>query len=513
MKIRCSKAKAAFSSIIMAFVLALFICQTSARAELRVSNLFGEHMVIQSGQPIHVFGRAKPGDTVGAKIGESKGVAQVQPNGDWHITMPALPPGGPYELIVRGEQEIRVKDVLIGEVFLCSGQSNMVINLEHSKLPTNITGDPEIRFFTPKERVNREPAKNVIGSWRTLNPGWSKECPALPYYFAMEMKEKLKRPIGIVETAATGSPIQSWMSLEKLYLMKQGEGLLTDLDEQFKQYAKRLETGSQSQQIASSEYAIPEKRQKASGLTLNFPATSLYNCMIAPIAPFGVKGILWYQGEANIYEAQNYHRYFTNLIQDWRKAWNRHDLPFYYVQLPPVGEKSIIPSMDSLLAELREAQSRTNLVPYTYMTCALDSVINSAEPDWHSSDKRLLGRRMARVVLATQYEMPFPIKGPTLDSVTLEGDKLRIKFRNANKGLALRGATDTGFAIAGDDKKYLWASVKVENDCLLVWNDAIKQPRYVTYGWANNPNACLFSGDNLPAGPFRSKVATRVANK
>lgn len=505
------RGRVAFSAFFIA--VQLFLFQSALAEPLKLSGLFSDHMVIQAGEPTAVYGSATPGEPIGVSIGDLKAVAITNVRGNWQATVPAVGAGGPYTLtVVGGKEKLVVHDVMAGEVWLCSGQSNMLMTVKQAGMDvaSDAPTDSSIRFITAPFKVAKAPERSLDANWSILDQSNAQRCAAIPYVFARELKKKLNVPLGIIVSAAPAAPVQSFVSSGGLAASPEGRGKLNGIDEQFEVFSKFRDQKKETLGKDFDELEIWDKEasinfeQGANVIPLP-PATTIYNGMIWPFVPYTVRGVLWYQGEVNVTKPEAYERLFTALMHDWRRKWKKPHMPFLFVQLPPAGERSESPSSVSKLARLREAQTRASLLPSTYMVSAVDS-IQSKTANWHDSDKQLIGQRLAHLALSTQYNKPFPFKGPTLDSAVPEGNKVRLRFRNTTHGLTMKGDGLKGFAVAGEDKKLVWAQSQIDGDTVIVWNKLITKPTLVTYSWADNPDGNLYNGDQLPAIPFRTAV-------
>lgn len=506
---------AASVASLLAASMSLLWASSAFAAPIKINGVFSEHMVVQAGQPLVVYGTATPGEPIGVKLAEKKAVAITNDKGDWTATLEAVPVGGPYELqVVGAEEKLVIKDVMAGEVWLCSGQSNMLMSLKQAGLASKADviqdGTTSIRVLKVGFELGRTPQKKLNAKWSILDKENAVDCAAVPFVFATELQKKLNVPVGIIVSAAEGARCDSWISTGALNKIPDGRSKLAGFEPEFEAYTKYREhritnQGDKESDLESWEREAETAFTHGPNAVPAPPAASLYNAMIAPLVPYTIRGVLLYQGENNISKPETYEKFFTTLMHDWRRKWKKPHLPFLFVQLPPVGERKETPVSVSKAARLRDAQTKASLLPYTYMVSAVDT-INKSPAEWHGSNKQLIGKRLAQMALSTQYNKPMPFKGPSMEAVAVEGDKVRIHFRNATHGLQMKGDVLKGFAIAGDDKKLVWASSQIDGDSVLVWNKLITKPSLVTYAWADNPDGNLYNGDNLPAIPFRSQV-------
>ncbi len=534
-------------------VTAMTLQADRAWATARVSGMFSDHMVVQANQPIKIWGTADPKELVGVQLGDKKGLATTSASGHWQTSLAPLPPGGPYELKVVGGDQIIIHDVMVGEVWVCSGQANMGMTLEKAEMAaeaSNAPADGSIRLINVPAKVAEQPlgkvepdaSKTVDSKWQILSQRNAQKCPALPFLFAVQLRKKIRGPIGLVIATEHGSTVQSWTSLTGLQQAKVGKGLINDLPMQFHRYIQyRDSQASKKQAKPAASAASGDAAQAASngwksgmeakglphdpeilswseendkarkhGHSSNFlpPPTSLFNGVISTIAPYSARGVLFWQGETNLADAPDYEQLFTTLIRDWRLAWGNTQMPFLFVQLPPFGPKpsALQASPQSNAGVFRDQQFKASLAPWTYMASTIDCAGEREWIDWHSADKKLIAQRLLAIALTTQYNQPCPIKGPVFESVSVEGSKLRVKFRNTNGGLRKKGPSAIGFAIAGDDKKYFWAKADIEGDTVVVWHLAVKQPTAIVYGWSDNPIGNIYNADDLPALPFKTDV-------
>ncbi|MCA9801718.1 MAG: hypothetical protein KC777_07010 [Cyanobacteria bacterium HKST-UBA02] len=494
-----------FRALLYSFSLLALIClgTPACEAKLTLASIFGDHMVLQQGKPVKIWGTADPGAVVGIRIGDRKQVAHAGDDGKWLASVEPPPAGGPYQITVVSDTKIVVDDVMVGEVWLCGGQSNMV--LTNSDLKTRGEEDPgqrKIRFITLPPVASSEPEADFKGTWRVLDRDSEGLCSVLAGSFGATLEKDLGVPVGLVISAVGGSRVQAWISKPGLERFNTGKSVAEKLDKTVESLKKRR-LPSRSLALSVDEKDVNAEAVKA----LFLSGATLYNAMIAPLVPFTFKGVIWYQGEANVYEGANYQRFLSELIKDWRLAFENPEIPFIYVQLPPFGKLQTAPSDSGPLAKFREAQTRISIFPYSFMAVTTDCC-PSKDPDWHASDKQKIGRRLARIALATQYKKPYKFRSPVLGSFKKEGKKVRLRFRNVTQGLKASGDALEGFAIAGDDKRMVWAEAAIDgdsSDSVLVWSDEISDPKVVTYAWADNPRGNLLGDDNLPAVPFRAE--------
>ncbi|NOX65209.1 MAG: 9-O-acetylesterase [Chlorobi bacterium] len=643
-------------------LLALIGCQKtySPAKDIKLLPLFTDNMVLQQKQNIPIWGKAEPGGEVIVTLKEQQQKAIVDDEGNWKVGFSPIVAGGPYELVISGEKTHRIRNVMVGEVWLCSGQSNMDMPLAGGLKIKNYKEEiananyPNIRLFKIENSMANRPQENFNSEgWKKCSPETVPGFSATAYFFARKLQEDLKIPIGLIESAWGGTMVEAWTSgatLKKIpefaeivkrieadrsteeekklavkkelaewsnkldqimknsntrnhgfqnadyntdnwKLMKlpttwektgleydgviwfskdvniqrswKGEDLILSLgrindcdytwfngkkvgsntDVEVKRVYKipaslvksgknrimikvldvgysgglygpaeqmKLSHGDKSISLVGNwKYkidptnidvkTIPERPSQ--NPKVNNPSV-LYNAMIHPLIPYGIRGVIWYQGFSNADRSYQYRDLFKTFIKDWRNLWGEGDFPFLYVQLANLMKVETQPS-ESIWAEaeLREAQAMALELPNTGMAVAIDI----GEEDIHPKNKQDVGKRLALIALAKVYGKDIPYSGPMYKSMKVEGNKIRLQFDHVNKGLKIRGGKKLkGFAIAGNDKRFVWAKAKIDGDEVIVWNSKIKNPVAVRYAWAPNPICNLYNSTDLPAAPFRT---------
>lgn len=490
-----------------------------ARANATLSAIFSDGMVLQREMPIPIWGRATPGEKIEVNLGPAHASVTAAPSGKWSAELPAQPAGGPFTLEIKADNQLAVQNVLIGEVWLASGQSNMQFPVEKAKNAADEIAAahfPEIREFTAKAVVAAEPQENVPGRWQAAEGPATAKLSAVAYFFARELHQNLNVPVGIVHASMGWTPGEAWMSRQAL---QSDPDLKRDILDRWDAWAAQYPQASKDYEAALKTWEDAKKTAEAAGQPLpskprrpvdpNFfhRATGLWNGSIAPLIPYAIRGVIWYQGETNDQRGYQYRKLFPALIADWRRQWAKPELPFLWVQLSSVLPPDPAPA-ESEWSEVREAQAMALSLPHTGMAVTLDI---GNEKDVHPTDKQDVGHRLALNALASVYGQKIEYSGPILRQSKIEGSKIRLTFTNVNHGLATPdGSPLKGFAIAGDDRHFVTASAQIDGDSILVWSDQVAKPVSVRYAWANNPmpNSNLFSrtksGELLPAGPFRT---------
>jgi sialate O-acetylesterase len=506
---------------IVAFV-SLLLMVLPASADVKLAGVFGDHMVLQRDAAIPVWGWADPGEQVTVTLTEQSKSATADAKGNWSVKLDALKAGGPYVLKVQGKNAVDRSDVLVGEVWLCSGQSNMemvVASAQNSKTEAANADYPKIRMFTVAKKPAIAPQTDCIGTWRVCNSQTVPSFSAAGYFFGRRLHQELGVPVGLINSSWGGTPIQAWTSAAAHEAEPQLKTLVDAYHQAVASYDPAVAKERYAKALANWEKSAAEA--KATGRTFkvkkpsipqspelsqNSPAT-LYNGMIAPLAPYAIRGAIWYQGESNASEAARYGLQLRTMIANWRADWREGDFAFLWVQLPNFMAVQKKPSETSGWTGIREQMLHTLAVPNTGMAVTIDV---GDEKNIHPTNKQEVGRRLAQWALAKTYGKDIVACGPLYKSMRKDGDKIVIEFDYADGGLAIRdGEKLQGFAIAGQDQNFVWADARIEGNTVVVSSAEVKDPTAVRYGWANNPNPpCnLVNKAGLPASPFRTDDA------
>ena len=631
-----------------------------ATAQVRLPRLVSDGMVLQREQPVRIWGWAKPGENVAVAFQGKTYRATTGADGHWRVALPAMKAGGPYDMSIKASNELSVKNVLVGDVWLCSGQSNMETPMSRlrDKFPEVIAqaANPRIRQFeVPMSSSLQRPRTDVAGGkWIAADPQTVLQFSGVAYFFAKEINAKYQVPVGIIKDAVGGSPAEAWLSpdalrqfptyeqqaakyqdstlvagirqrenaavadwYQRLHQADLGEargqqkwsnpdynasswatmqvpgywanqtplgpvnGVVwfrkeVDVPASMVDQPARLELGTlvdadstyiNGQLVGTTGYQYPPRKYevkpgvlkagknvvvvrlisnsgrggftpdknyqlRAGGQTLDlrgawqyqlgatlpptpgttpfqFQPAGLYNGMIAPVLPYAIKGVLWYQGESNAGRPQDYQALMTSLINDWRQHYQRPEWPFLYVQLANFMAVKPEPS-ESGWAAVRDAQRRTLAVPHTGMAVITDA---GEWNDIHPLDKQTVGHRLALAAEKVAYgNKKVVASGPLYQAVQPAGNRITLKFTDVGGGLVAKGGGPLkGFAVAGADKKFVWAQAKIEGNTVVVWNDQVAAPVTVRYAWADNPEgANLYNKEGLPASPFEAVTAPVV---
>lgn len=494
-----------------------FIFTSIAGAQIILPSIISDNMVLQADCKAPIWGKAEPNSKVTISCSWSKQSITTDTNdqGKWETTVVTPKKAKPSTIIITCGKETRtITNVLIGEVWLCSGQSNMewpVSKTTNAVKEIKNAKYPKLRLFTVKETASDKPQEDCFGQWVECDPERAAEFGAVSYYFGRDLYKKLGRPVGVINSSVGGTSAHAWTSkktLENNAVLK--KYIAIDANNAAnkpaieKEYNEKLAAWKKEvmQAVAKTKPA-PKKPRPPYTLRDDWKSGSLYNAMINPLMPFAIKGAVWYQGESNADDAITYRTLFPAMITDWRQNWKEGNFPFYFVQISAYGKTDLnLPPTDSNWAMLREAQTMTLALPNTGMAVSMD--IGEAN-NIHPKNKQVVGDRLARLALAKNYGKKIAYSGPLYKGMKIEGNKIRIFFDYAEKGLETpRKMPLKGFAIAGSDKKFVWAKAKIDKNTVLVWSDQIQNPVAVRYGWADWIDCNLYNKQKMQASPFRT---------
>lgn len=487
-------------------------------ADVVLPPLISDHMVLQAPEA-SIWGQASPGEEVVVAFGQVSVKAAASPEGNWSVKLPGLQRGSTGQLIVEGKNRLVVDDVLVGEVWLAAGQSNMAFNIqampERQKI-SEAASFPDIRMFIVARQGSRVAKSEVRGQWVTCSPQTVGPWSAVGYFFATDLHGRLQTPVGIINASVGNTQAQTWTprdvleghpALRRAYIEpweKKMETYSSDLSA----YQNALERWTEASQKAKDEgRPAPAKPPIPPGPDSHRAPAALYNAMIHGVAPYSIKGALWYQGESDVQDADLYGKLLPALINSWRHRWNS-DFPFLIVQLANFQPKVTSPGR-SLWAELRDVQQKVaEEIPRSGLSVTID--IGDAH-DIHPKNKQDVGRRLCAVALAKVYARDVICSGPTFEKVIFHGDEARIFFKAGTAdGLTTRdGQAVKGFALAGKDRKFYPADVLIEKESsghssLVLRAREVPEPVAVRYAWADDPGVNLVNFSGLPAVPFRS---------
>jgi sialate O-acetylesterase len=480
-------------------------------ADVRLPHVFCDHMVVQRDKPIRVWGSAEPGEKVTVTVGKEHAEATADAERHWKVELPATNEKGPIEITVAGKNTIVLHDVLVGEVWICSGQSNMQMNVAsstHAKREIAEANHPQIRLCTVPMRPAGEPADDMGASWTICTPQTVPGFSAVGYFFGRALHEQLDVPIGLINSSWGGTRIEPWTPPVGFQEVPALASILADIEKAKAAYAEATAAALPrfaawlpvAEKAKANHERIPSPPEWPSHpLANNIAPTGLYNGMIHPLVPFSIRGAIWYQGESNLGDGMLYDDKMKALIGGWRSVWHEGDFPFLYVQLAPFRYGTANPT---LLPKIWEAQTAALAIPDTGMAVTND-IGNSK--DIHPKDKQDVGKRLALWALAKAYGKQIVYSGPLYKSMSVEGSKIRIKFDDAGGGLVARGGKPLSwFTIAGNDKKFVEADATVDGDSVVVSSAKVPKPVAVRFAWDQVADPNLQNVEGLPAPAFRT---------
>ena len=502
----------------------LIILATSvaALADVRLPAIISDNMVLLQDSKSNVWGWADAGEKVTVKLGDATASATADEKGRWSVKMLGLKPGVAGEMTISGKNSLVVKNVAVGEVWLASGQSNMEWVVKNAKDAEQEIADckfPDLRVFTVVKKGSETPLDNVTGKWDVATPENAPLFSAVGYYFSREVHKKLKVPVGLINSSWGGTPVETWIPASGI-----------NSNPEFSLHWKKKVESYPHAKAAFDEVILAHKASVEKAKTDNTPVPKaprapdaptdlhaapmgLFNGMIAPLAPYTIRGAIWYQGESNAGPTNRgnmplYGPLFATMILSWRFEFARaqnipreeSEFSFLFVQLANFYPTREEPT-DSYWAQIREAQLNTLEVPRTEMAVTID--IGEAK-DIHPKNKQDVGKRLALAALAGTYFEETEYSGPIYGGMQQEDGKIRLNFSHAEGLKPSAGDKIEGFAVAGEDKKFYWADVALEGDHVVVSSPKVPAPVAVRYGWADNPNCNLVNSANLPASPFRT---------
>jgi sialate O-acetylesterase len=462
-----------------------------AVADVKPHALCGDGMVLQQKGKVNVWGTADAGEKVTVKFRGQEQSATAGEDGRWLVTLDAGAAGGPLPMTIAGKNTLEYKNVLVGEVWVCSGQSNMewsvgISSKEEEQKAKETPANPMLRMFTVKKNVAQAPVNDVTGSWQEAGPDTVGGFSAVGYFFGRDLQKSLNVPVGLIHTSWGGTRAEAWTS----------KGVL----ETFNLYDDKNKNSPNQCSV-------------------------LYNGMIHPILKYAIKGAIWYQGESNAGEAYKYRTLFPLMIEDWRVHWKEGAFPFLFVQLAPFTAVAKEPG-ESNWAELREAQTMTLKLPHTGMAVITDF---GNVQDIHPTPKQPVGERLSLAARAQTYGEKVEDSGPMYKGLKVEGNKAVLNFDHTGGGLLSKelaettimnrqgkpqtayrvkpdseGAPLVGFAVCGEDRKFHNAKAEIVGDTVVVTCEAVDKPVAVRYGWAQHPVCNLYNKAGLPASPFRT---------
>ena len=511
------------------------VSSASLHAEVKPNPLFTDGAILQRGQAVPVWGTARDGEKVSVTLGDQK-LTTTAANGIWRVELKPLTAGGPFTLTITGDNTVTVNNLLVGEVWVCSGQSNMEWPFNRAANAAEqgpLAVYPKIRMFTVAKTVSIQPLTEVKGSWVECSPQSVGGFSAVGYFFARDLYQKLGIPVGMIHTSWGGTPAQAWTSMEGLGKDPELKGYANAAKSALDNYPTEVaafqprivefkaakavweETVGKPYQESLKAWNEETAKAKAVGhalppkpvLASKQPAPpeapgggqnsecSLFNGMLNPIIPYAIKGALWYQGESNATQARLYRSLFPAMISDWRTRWSQGNFPFLFVQIAPYNGQP---------PEIREAQMLTlGTSPNTAMAVTTD--VGQAT-DIHPTQKEPVGQRLALAARALAYGEKLEYSGPLYQSMATKGTEIALTFTHVGGGLVAKDGELKGFTIAGADGNFVPAKAEIKGSNIVVSAAGVAEPKAVRYGWANVPDVNLYNKEGIPASPFRTDV-------
>jgi len=498
-------------SVLLAFLaLSIGLAAPHARADARLPKFFSSHMVLQRDMPIHIWGEAAPGEQVEVSLETATASARGNKLGRWSVYLPARPAGGPFTLRIHASNTLQLDDILVGDLWMASGQSNMELPLKGYNPTTQVKDSakeiaqanyPQIRLFLVPHDVSDYPLADVKASkgWSICSPESVTDFSAVAYFFGRAIQQKEGIPLGLIDASWGGSPAEAWTSMDTL-------SYDASLLPVFSNRASRMDAQAAAQHLdltpaegSAQNKPVPPEHQWHPGEVSWRPA-GLYNAMISPFTPLPIRGVIWYQGESNAQPnlVKLYHRLFPALIEDWRNQWRQADLPFLFVQLSAYQSEAT-----HNWGLLREAQREALQLTNTGMAVTIDI---GEEHSVHPANKQTVGDRLALLARSIVYKEAIVSSGPLFRLAYPDGNSMHVWFENG-AGLTAVGAPGA-FEVAGPDGVFSPANARIDGNTVTVSSPSVPEPRFVRYAWANYPPADrpanLYNGAGLPAAPFTS---------
>ena len=485
----------------------------------RLPAIFGDHMVLQRGMPVPVWGTAAPGEKVTVRFRGRTKTAVAGADGKWMVRLDALGADADQEgseLAVQGRTRITVRDVLVGEVWICSGQSNMEMPLAkaaNGRAEQAAADLPNVRLFKVRKASAREPQGDCPGSWAPCSPASAGAFSAVAYFMGRDLHETLGVPVGLIQTAWSGATAEAMLPAPALRAHERFREKFAALETFRKDYPRLMaEYGAKR---AAWEKLAAKARAEGRPAPPGRPGQpkhpdgperslgGLYNAMVHGLIPYAIRGVAWYQGENNVINTAEYHELLPMLIRQWRRLWGEGDLPFLLVQIANFGARDGLSELH--WPELREAQLAGLAEPNTAMVVAIDL---GEAASLHPKNKQDVGKRLALAAKALAYgRKDLVYMGPLFDGAAFDGAEATVRFKHVGGGLVARGPDAPrlkGFVLAGSDRTFHPAEARIQAGKVVVSSDPVRRPVAVRYGWADNPDCNLYNQEGLPASPFRT---------
>ena len=510
-------------------IIALILCCNITYAQLEVPTIFSDHMVMQRDQEIKVWGWSKPGDEITCKLASQTSETKASADGTWSLKFNKFPAGGPHILTIQtSEESITIHDIYMGEVWLCSGQSNMAMKVGgvlDAETEISTANHPAIRMFTESSSHATEPQDRCKGAWQVCSPETVSSFSATAYFFGRKLQQELGVPVGLINSSVGGTAIEAWTSMAAQTSNKALKPMMLDLagqDKEFdaaaaeKRYKKALAIWEKAKadNAKIKEKSLRKRLPRRPSLPpkpsagKNYPS-NLFNGKIHPLIGYALRGVIWYQGERNSNGkfSDLYDKQLETLITDWRRQWSAPELPFAWVQLPNFRELQTEPSEPSGWVNVRAGMLRVLSIPKTGMAITVD--VGDAK-NIHPKNKQAVGARLARWALVDVYDQGNKLHGgnvamgPLLKSSQPAGDRINLTFSQVGTGLKSSKGPLRGFAVAGEDRIFHWAEATATGNQVSVASQQVPNPVAVRYSWAANPLGNLTNSIGLPASPFKT---------
>jgi sialate O-acetylesterase len=495
---------------IVCLLAATFMGGLLARAEVRLPKILSSHMVLQRDRPIHFWGWADPDEKVAVNLDGQSAESTADKLGKWSLYLPSHTAGGPFRVDVKGANALSIEDVMIGDVWFASGQSNMEMplkgfpgnaSIKNSEAEIQSANQPKIRLLRIRKNTSPYPLSDYQDTWTTCTPQTAADFSAVAYFFGRAISEKENVTVGLIDSTWGGTPAEAWTSFQGLTsdasLMPVFSAWGTMMDAQTDM--PLVQAADQRSDEAAEKAHTPKPRHAWRPEPASWGPAALYNGMVAPAIEYGIKGAIWYQGESNAGAARApiYDKVFGAMITDWRRHWHEGDFPFLFVQL--ANYKA---SPADLWPTVREAQRRTLSLAHTGMAVTIDV----GDPgNIHPADKQSVGERLALAARSIAYGEKLEFSGPLFRQAGTDGQDMRVWFDHAEGLMTKEGGAPEGFEVAGAERNYRPASARLEGQSVLVSSPEVAEPRYIRYGWKDVPRVNLYNSAGLPASPFSSE--------
>ncbi len=503
--------------LVVCLLTAALFTGASARAEVRLPKVLSSHMVMQRNAPIHFWGWADPGEEVTVSLEGQSAEATSDKLGKWSLYLPARAAGGPFRVDVKASNALSIEDVMIGDVWFASGQSNMEMplkgfpgnaSIKNSEAEIQSANQPKLRLLRIQKKTSTYPLSDYQDTWTTCTPQTAADFSAVAYFFGRSISEKENVTVGLIDSTWGGTPAEAWASFEGLTsdasLMPVFSAWGTMMDAQTDM--SLVEAADKRGDEAAEKEHAPKPKHAWRPEPLSWAPAALYNGMVAPATEYAIKGAIWYQGESNAGAARApiYDKVFGAMITDWRRHWHGGDFPFLFVQL--ANYKA---SPNDLWPTVRDAQRRTLNLANTGMAVTIDV----GDPgNIHPADKQSVGERLALAARSIAYGEKLEFSGPLFREAGRQGHDMHIWFDHADGLTTKGGGALEGFEVAGADHVYRPATASITGGSVLVSSPEVPEPRFVRYGWKDVPTVNLYNGANLPASPFSSEALLPASN-